>query len=88
MAEFISSREPAHNKYGQNGYHGPSSQVPGDKPANGSLVAAPKAIVRAADAKDQTRNVSRRQTVPSARGHRHVNANPAKVPGPSRPVTR
>lgn len=43
---FIGSREKADNKYGQNGYHGPSSTVPGDKEVRikgfGDAVAVPE----------------------------------------------
>jgi hypothetical protein len=51
---FIESHEPANNKYGQNGYQGPSSDLPGQHTTSGFLkqVELPKA-----DANFQTRKI-------------------------------
>ena len=50
---FVASREPAKNGYGQNGYQGPSSDLPGQHTTSGFL---PQSKVP--DDKWQTRKVS------------------------------
>lgn len=83
--QFIESEQPADNGFGQNGYTGPSSDLPGKKTTSGFL---PKGDLDNAKAVNvQTRNVSAEQ-LPAAFGMRDRNANPAKVPANGRPVTR
>ena len=78
---FIQSREPANNGYGQNGFQGPSSDLPGKKTTSGFL---PQSTKPADDW--QTRAVD---ASPIAA---HPGMSPRKdggtVPPNGRPVTR
>jgi hypothetical protein len=60
--EFIGSHEKANNNYGQNGYQGPSSDLPGQHTTSGFL---PQSVVPKDDW--QTRKVSAEQ-YPAAHG--------------------
>jgi hypothetical protein len=77
--EIVGSKEKALNGYGQGGYQGPSSQVPGDKPAElgNKKVAPPTAIAATGDW--QTREVSPAQAVPNAFGQKTRNDNAAQI---------
>lgn len=59
---FIGSKEKAENGYGQNGYQGPSSDLPGERTTSGFL---PQSSVPASGW--QTRSVSAEQ-LPAAHG--------------------
>jgi len=74
--EIIGSKMKADNKYGQNGYQGASSDLPGEKTTSGFL---PQSSVP--DSNWQTRHVSAEQKVATAHGHKNPNANPVKIPG-------
>lgn len=71
---FIASNEPAKNGYGQNGYQGPASDLPGQHTTSGFL---PQSKVPASGW--QTRSVSKDQ-YPAAHSMRDRNANPVKIP--------
>ncbi len=74
--DILGSREPANNGYGQNGFQGPSSDLPGKKTSSGFL---PQTKLPDAQANGQTREVSAKQVVPNAHGQRPLNSA-AKVP--------
>lgn len=71
---FIQSNEPANNGYGQNGFQGPSSDLPGQHTTSGFL---PQSAVPKSDW--QTRSVSKEQYAP-AHSMRNRNANPLTIP--------
>lgn len=71
--EFVGSHEKAENGYGQNGYQGPSSDLPGQHTSSGFL---PQTTVPKSDW--QTRDVSKEQ-YPAAHGMKAA-APPAAFP--------
>lgn len=73
--EIVGSKFKANAGYGQNGYHGPSSTVPGEIALDYGL----KADKPTAPSNVQTRTVSA-EPYPIAHGHRHRNIDPAKIP--------
>jgi hypothetical protein len=75
--DILGSKLPAENKYGQNGYPGASSDLPGEKTRVKGF--GPPADASAGDW--QTRNVSKEQ-LPAAHGHRSRNAeSTTTIPG-------
>lgn len=70
---FIGSHLKAKNGYGQNGFQGASSDLPGEKTTSGFL---PECKVTSGDW--QTRSVSQKQLAP-AHGQRDRNASPTKI---------
>jgi hypothetical protein len=75
--EIIGSKLKAKNGYGQNGFQGASSDLPGEKTKTGGGF-APAASVPGDGW--QTRKVSAKQDVPTHPASRDVNANPKTVP--------
>lgn len=84
-AEIDVTKVPADNRYGQNGYSGPSSVTPGQRQPSGSLKATDDDVVsqvRALDGFiDQQRKIDPAQRVPTAHGMRDVNTSPTKIAG-------
>jgi hypothetical protein len=70
----VASKEPALNKFGQNGYLGPSSDEPGKHTTSGFL---PKVAIP--DDNWQTRPASAEQADPTTFSMRDRNATPAKI---------
>jgi len=60
--QFIQSREKAKNGYGQNGYQGPSSDLPGQHTTSGFL---PAVTLPKTDANWQTRKVDSTPIAPA-----------------------
>jgi hypothetical protein len=65
------------NGYGQNGYAGPSSDLPGQHTTTGFL---PQVTLPASDADWQTRKVSAEQKVPTTPTMRSRNDEGGKIP--------
>lgn len=82
--EIVGSRFKAENVFGQNGYRGPSSTVPGEtEPHYGIQASKPTAPSNV-----QVRSVSA-EPYPLAHGMRHRNLDPARVPsGNNRAVSQ
>lgn len=80
---FIPSHEAANNGYGQNGYLGPSSDLPGQRTTSGFL---PDVTLPKTDHNWQTRDVSK-NTYPTTFGH-HKPMSGETIPAYNmRPVT-
>lgn len=89
---YIESELPANDLFGQNGYRGPSSVVPGaqaPKPNDFAPKESPahKVIKDAGMDFSQTRKIDPHLAAPIAHGMRDVNKNPVNVPPSGRPVT-
>lgn len=80
--EIKVTREPAKNGFGQNGYQGPSSDLPGQHTTSGFKATSDDAVrdLLARDGfKDQTRKIDTEQHLPTTHGMRNPNANPVKA---------
>lgn len=71
---FVASELPAKNRYGQNGYQGPSSDLPGQHTTSGFLPQA-----RVDGSKWQTRDVKKDQ-YPTTHGMRNRSLGPETIP--------
>ncbi len=80
--DILGSKLPAKNGYGQNGFSGASSDLPGKRTKRSASAGVAPPDPKPSDIKSdwQTRPVSAAQKVPTTRGARNVNANPVKVP--------
>jgi len=86
--DILGSKLPADNAYGQNGYSGASSDLPGQRTQISKKFAPPDASAKIVGDRGvagwQTRDVStlgKGAKPKTTYGHRDVNASPAKVPG-------
>ncbi len=70
---IIATNIPANSGYGQNGFNGPSSDLPGKNTTSGLL---PRVTIP--DDQTQVRKLSA-DAIPSAHGMRNVSANPVKI---------
>jgi hypothetical protein len=88
--QYIKSDEKANNRYGQNGYSGPSSDLPGKHTSTGFL---PKVTLNPDYQKDQDWQTRKVDATPLALAHGMINrskdGDEAKVPSKvSHPVKR
>jgi hypothetical protein len=81
--EIIATKVPADNRYGQNGYQGPSSIEPG-KPQptsafKGTTDDAVRDLLAQKGFSDQTRKIDTEQHLPTTHGMKSPNASPVKI---------
>lgn len=73
--EIKASHVPANNAFGQNGFQGPSSVMPGKPQPTASLKVTPddpvKDVLAAQSFTDQERKISSEQAVPAGHGMRN-----------------
>jgi hypothetical protein len=80
---IIATKVPANNHYGENGYQGPSSDLPGQHTTTGFAKTEDvvRDLVKADGFSDQTRKIDPAQRVPTAHGMKSPNSSPVKIQG-------